>query len=126
MTRDEQPTRRMIGYVIDSDTPLSECRRCKRPVYRVVTGSGFVQADPDAGPHKCPDLKRTHEVPTYARASTCKSDACGARIYWIETRRGRDGKTVRLPVDPDGGSHFQTCLDVRQITCKANAGKGKR
>ncbi len=42
------------------------------------------------------------DIPADARAKHCAS--CKARIFWIETAAGK-----RMPVDPDGVSHFVTC-----------------
>lgn len=42
------------------------------------------------------------EIPVGASPKSCLS--CGARIFFIETARGK-----RMPVDPDGISHFATC-----------------
>lgn len=35
----------------------------------------------------------------------CRS--CGSAIYWCRTKRGS-----RMPVDPEGTSHFATCPDA--------------
>jgi hypothetical protein len=45
--------------------------------------------------------RKLYEIPAGARPSRCRS--CEAEIFWIET-----GK-ARLPVNPDGASHFETC-----------------
>lgn len=37
----------------------------------------------------------------------CRS--CGAAIYWCRTKRGS-----RMPVDPEGTSHFATCPDAAE------------
>ena len=42
------------------------------------------------------------DIPADAPARSCLS--CGKRIYWVETKAGK-----RMPVDPDGISHFATC-----------------
>jgi len=41
-------------------------------------------------------------IPVHAVLRTC--DSCDAGIFWIITDRGR-----KMPVDPDGISHFATC-----------------
>lgn len=44
----------------------------------------------------------TFDIPPNTPARQCKS--CEATIYWIETVNRR-----RMPVNPDGTSHFATC-----------------
>ncbi len=46
--------------------------------------------------------KITFKIPEGAKPRTCRG--CGKSIYWIETERKK-----RMPVDPDGTSHFATC-----------------
>jgi len=41
-------------------------------------------------------------IPPSTPQRACRS--CTRPIYWIETRTGK-----RMPVDPDGTSHFATC-----------------
>lgn len=41
-------------------------------------------------------------IPDDAVARPCRG--CGKDIYWIVTEKGK-----RMPVDPDGTSHFATC-----------------
>jgi hypothetical protein len=41
-------------------------------------------------------------IPAGEPIRSCRS--CGASIYWILTASGK-----RMPVDPDGTSHFATC-----------------
>jgi hypothetical protein len=64
----------------------------------------------------------TFPIPPGAPAKPCRS--CGARIFWITTpvrvfeswtgatRRTTGGK--RMPVDPNGESHFATCPQHQQ------------
>ena len=42
------------------------------------------------------------EIPAGTRASKCRD--CGAEIFWAETKNGK-----KMPLDPDGNSHFATC-----------------
>jgi hypothetical protein len=42
------------------------------------------------------------QIPPGTVAATCRG--CSARVYWIVTTGGR-----RMPVNPDGVSHFATC-----------------
>ena len=42
-------------------------------------------------------------IPVGTPAARCRG--CGARIYWIITSAAQN----RMPVDPDGTSHFATC-----------------
>lgn len=42
-------------------------------------------------------------IPPSAPAKACST--CRASVYWILTPRGR-----RMPVNPDGTSHFATCV----------------
>lgn len=67
------------------------------------------------------------DIPANAQPRSCLS--CGARIFWIETSRGK-----RMCVDPDGTSHFATCKDAAKFRGKSRAelreqgelfGKGK-
>jgi hypothetical protein len=41
-------------------------------------------------------------IPPSAVQKACRS--CTAPIYWIDTKAGK-----RMPVNPDGSSHFATC-----------------
>lgn len=41
-------------------------------------------------------------IPKGADKTYCKG--CGATIFWIITKKGK-----KMPVDPDGASHFATC-----------------
>ena len=54
------------------------------------------------------------EIPPSAQPKRCLS--CGARIFWIETSRGK-----RMPVDPDGTSHFATCAAASKFRGKSRA-----
>lgn len=47
-----------------------------------------------------PEIKFT--IPDDAVVKRCSG--CGKDIYWIVTAKGK-----RMPVDPDGTSHFATC-----------------
>lgn len=42
------------------------------------------------------------DIPDGTQEKKCKG--CGAVIYWILTKNKK-----RMPVDPDGTSHFATC-----------------
>jgi len=44
-------------------------------------------------------------IPPSTPPNRCSSPYCGKTIYWIVTRTGRN-----MPVDPDGISHFATCI----------------
>ncbi len=46
-------------------------------------------------------------IPPATPVKACRS--CGAGIYWIVTAKGK-----RMPVDPDGTSHFATCPNADQ------------
>ena len=52
-----------------------------------------------------PDSPQRSVIPINARPQKCKT--CDARIFWVETDAGK-----RMPVDPDGSSHFATCPDA--------------
>lgn len=47
------------------------------------------------------------KIPPGTPASTCRSEKCGARIFFVPTGAGRE-----IPVDPDGAPHHSTCKDV--------------
>jgi len=47
-------------------------------------------------------MQLTFDIPEDAQPSKCRG--CGETVYWIITRNGK-----RMPVDPDGTSHFATC-----------------
>lgn len=47
-------------------------------------------------------------IPPGTRHSFCKG--CSLDIYWIETVKGK-----KMPVDPDGTSHFATCPQADQF-----------
>lgn len=51
------------------------------------------------------------DIPHDAAPKSCLG--CGARVYFIETTRGR-----RMPVDPDGTSHFATCKGAAKFRGK--------
>lgn len=46
-------------------------------------------------------------IPPSTPVKSCRS--CGADIHWIETASGK-----RMPVNPDGTSHFATCPNADQ------------
>lgn len=50
---------------------------------------------------------RRWPIPPGAPEKTCRS--CSAPIVWIVTASGK-----RMPVDPDGVSHFETCPNAAQ------------
>lgn len=47
------------------------------------------------------------QIPPGTPARDCRS--CSARIFWIVTATGK-----KMPVDPDGHSHFSTCPNAAQ------------
>ncbi|MEM8712033.1 MAG: hypothetical protein AAGG01_13875 [Planctomycetota bacterium] len=62
-------------------------------------------------------------VPASADRATCRS--CGARVAWVLTKRRKDGRRTRMPLDvstvhrtPEGveraESHFAHCPDARE------------
>jgi len=53
------------------------------------------------------------DIPPNTPARNCRG--CGAIIYWIVTRNGK-----RMPVNPDGTSHFSTCPEAGKFRKKAN------
>lgn len=119
MTEEQHPNenqagRPMLTYPISDDTPLGQCKRCRQDVYRVATGQGYAQADANGQPHTCPELKRVYPIPPRARWRPCKAEECRARIAWSEYKKGDE--TKHMPIDPDGGSHFETCLKVRDFS----------
>lgn len=64
---------------------------------------GWNEQSVTPGP-RAPQPQRTFifVVPEGAPRRACIS--CHATIYWVATRAGK-----RMPVDPDGTSHFATC-----------------
>lgn len=44
-------------------------------------------------------------------SDVCKG--CGAKIYWIKTKRGKN-----MPIDPDGEPHHATCPKVEDFRKK--------
>jgi len=49
-----------------------------------------------------PRKRKVYEIPQGTPERKCRS--CHATVFWINPRAG-----VRLPVNPDGVSHFETC-----------------
>jgi len=49
-----------------------------------------------------------YRIPRDADKSSCRG--CGATIYWIITESGK-----RMPVDPDGHSHFASCPEASRF-----------
>lgn len=49
----------------------------------------------------------TYAIPPGAPRRSCST--CAAIIFWIITPNGK-----RMPVDPDGTSHFATCPDAKR------------
>jgi hypothetical protein len=54
----------------------------------------------------------TFDIPQGTPARECRS--CGATIYWVVTSAGK-----RMPVDPDGESHFGTCPQSKSWSGKS-------
>jgi len=52
-----------------------------------------------------PRARATWPIPPGTPRRSCRS--CAAIVFWIETSRGR-----KMPLDPDGTSHFATCPDA--------------
>jgi hypothetical protein len=50
-------------------------------------------------------MARTFPVPAGTKRSSCRT--CSAPVFWIVTPRGK-----RMPVDPGGVSHFETCAQA--------------
>jgi hypothetical protein len=48
------------------------------------------------------------EIPLGSVPQACRG--CGARIYWLVMDSG-----ARMPVDPDGTSHFATCPQANRF-----------
>jgi hypothetical protein len=69
-----------------------------------------------AGDPKAPHKRKVYEIPPGTLESKCRS--CHAVIFWIQPRPG-----VRLPVNPDGVSHFETCPDAASWSHGGKKGK---
>lgn len=62
-----------------------------------------------------PEQKHTgFDIPAGTAKKSCSS--CGADIYWIITEAGK-----KMPVDPDGVSHFATCEHSKMWSGKSRA-----
>lgn len=87
------------------------CRRCKKPVIRVTGYKGAIQCESNGEMHWC-DAVTTRYLTNGAQSSVCRGDECRARIFWaLSPDTGK-----RVPVDPDGGSHFQTCIEPNRFS----------
>ncbi len=57
--------------------------------------------------------KKIYEIPEGKKESFCKAIECDALIYWINTDSG-----AKMPVNPDGTSHWGTCKRAEQFKKK--------
>lgn len=60
--------------------------------------------------------KMTQLLKVIGNPGTCGSigrPGCGAMIYWAVSKNG-----ARLPLNPDGTSHFATCPNAREFRVK--------
>lgn len=71
-----------------------------------ILSSGFSPEDLGWTPPP-PKVAQTFIIPVGTASRHCST--CRATIYWIVTRAGR-----KMPVDPDGTSHFATCAQAAQ------------
>jgi len=58
-------------------------------------------------PSKPKPAPRKWPIPPDRKPVICASPKCGEAIYWVRTLSGRS-----MPVNPDGTSHFNTCVDA--------------
>jgi len=81
-----------------------------------TTNDGPARQSQEPGPLFEPapgSVQPQYVIPAGTPEGTCRG--CGAKLYWIVTQAGK-----RMPVDPDGTSHFATCPKADSFR-----GKGK-
>lgn len=84
--------------------PQQPCERCGERIH-----AGYIIAKPE------PERKAGHiDIPAGTAKKSCSS--CGADIYWIITAAGK-----KMPVDPDGVSHFATCPQSKRWSGSSRA-----
>ena len=106
-----------VGYYsLDPIEPGARCAVCDRPFKALVEGAWYKGPAPD-------DRLRMTSTTTTAcveegdgalrdpkeREADVSCWSCHRPIYWVLTDRGR-----RMPVDPDGMTHFATCPQGKQ------------
>jgi hypothetical protein len=60
-------------------------------------------------------------IPPGIPSSICRAEECGATIFWIRTIGGK-----RMPVNPDGTSHFATCKKADEFRRNKATGRAPR
>lgn len=59
------------------------------------------------------------EIPPQAKRSNCSAPECRLPIFWVLTPKGKN-----MPCNPDGTSHFDTCVKSAKFKTEGRKGGG--